>query len=92
MSPPSKLQKRVKHLDFYSLTVVLVERGLQLLKLVEEKRWEQETYVKVKQVNRKGITHIGSVKVDDRFWPCMSWEKRGGKWQQKRHSGFQFDT
>ncbi len=35
-SPPSKLQKRVKHLDFYSLTVVLVERGLQLLKLVEE--------------------------------------------------------
>lgn len=69
-----------------------VDSVQSLLKLVEEKRWEQETYVKVKQVNRKGITHIGSVKVDDRFWPCMSWEKRGGKWQQKRHSGFQFDT
>jgi S1-C subfamily serine protease len=69
-----------------------VESVQGLLKLVEEKRWEQDTYVKVKQVNRQGITGFGSVKVDDRFWPCLSWEKRGDRWLQRRHSGFQFDN
>ncbi|KAF8473230.1 hypothetical protein BDZ91DRAFT_393220 [Kalaharituber pfeilii] len=64
----------------------------ELLKVVEEKKWEQGRYIRIKQVNRKGITSVVSVKVDDRFWPCMSWTKdpETGKWIQKRHTGDSF--
>ncbi|KAF8427689.1 hypothetical protein EV426DRAFT_528929 [Tirmania nivea] len=64
----------------------------ELLKIVEEKKWEQGKYIRIKQVNRKGITSVVSVKVDDRFWPCMSWTKdeASGKWNQKRHTGDNF--
>ena len=61
----------------------------ELLQVVEEKKWEQGKYITIKQVNRKGITSVVSVKVDDRFWPCMSWTKVPGttQWVQKRHTG-----
>ncbi|KAI5795392.1 hypothetical protein DFH27DRAFT_484420 [Peziza echinospora] len=64
----------------------------ELLKVVEEKKWEQGKYIRIRQVNRKGITSVVSVKVDDRFWPCMSWSKNEetGKWAQKRHTGDNF--
>lgn len=64
----------------------------ELLKVVEDKQWEQGKYIRIKQVNRKGITSVVSVKVDDRFWPCMSWTKDEitGKWNQKRHTGDHF--
>lgn len=64
----------------------------ELLQMVEEKQWEQGKYIRIKQVNRKGITSVVSVKVDDRFWPCMSWTKDAetGKWDQKRHTGDHF--
>jgi len=64
----------------------------ELLQVVEEKKWEQGKYIRIKQVNRKGITSVVSVKVDDRFWPCMSWTKdeASGKWDQKRHTGDSF--
>lgn len=65
---------------------------IELLKVIEEKQWEQGIEIRIKQVNRKGITSVVSVKVDDRFWPCMSWSKdeTTGKWCQKRHTGDHF--
>ena len=64
----------------------------ELLEVIEEKQWEQGKNIRIKQVNRKGITSVVSVKVDDRFWPCMSWSKdeTTGKWRQKRHTGDHF--
>lgn len=64
-----------------------------VLALVKEKRWKQGDYVRIKQVSRKGITSLVSVKVEERFWPTLCWTKdedneRG--WKQTRWSGEEF--
>ena len=66
-----------------------------VLSLVKEKRWKQGDYVRVKQVSRKGITSLVSVKVDERFWPTLCWTKDtenvdGFGWKQERWSGEEF--
>ncbi|TGZ78519.1 hypothetical protein EX30DRAFT_309885 [Ascodesmis nigricans] len=64
-----------------------------VLALVKEKRWKQGDYVRVKQVSRKGITSLVSVKVDERFWPTLCWRRDGAKergWRQERWSGEEF--
>ncbi|KAA8895527.1 hypothetical protein FN846DRAFT_784947 [Sphaerosporella brunnea] len=67
-----------------------------VLALVKEKRWQQGEYVRVKQVSRKGITSLVSVKVDERFWPTLCWikdaenAKEGFGWRQERWSGEEF--
>jgi S1-C subfamily serine protease len=66
-----------------------------VLALVKEKRWKQGEYVRVKQVSRKDITSLVSVKVDERFWPTLCWTKdtenaKGFGWKQERWSGEEF--
>lgn len=66
-----------------------------VLALVKEKRWKQGEYVRVKQVSRKGITSLVSIKVNDRFWPTLCWTKdlaklSGMGWRQERWSGEEF--
>jgi len=66
-----------------------------VLSLVKEKRWKQGDYVRVKQVSRKGITSLVSVKVDERFWPTLCWTKDTANadssgWKQERWSGEEF--
>ncbi|KAF8534560.1 hypothetical protein BDD12DRAFT_756027, partial [Trichophaea hybrida] len=64
-----------------------------ILALVKEKRWKQGDYVRVKQVSRKGITSLVSVKVDERFWPTLCWTKDAENqagWKQQRWSGEEF--
>lgn len=69
-----------------------VESTDDILSLVREKRWEQGEYVRVKQVSRKGITSLVSVKVDERFWPTLCWTRNtdGAGWTQERWSGEEF--
>jgi hypothetical protein len=67
-----------------------------VLALVKEKRWAQGDYVRVKQVSRKGITSLASIKVDERFWPTLCWRggggggSGGGGWVWERWSGEEF--
>lgn len=61
-----------------------------LLRLVRERRWEQGKYVRVKQVSRRGITSVVSVKVDERFWPTLCWRRDGAKWALEKWSGEEF--
>lgn len=66
-----------------------------VLALVKGNRWKQGDYVRVKQVSRKGITSLVSVKADERFWPTLCWRgevAEGGerRWVQERWSGDEF--
>ncbi|KAI5779215.1 hypothetical protein EDC01DRAFT_621656 [Geopyxis carbonaria] len=64
-----------------------------VLNLVRQKRWNQGDYVRIKQVSRKGITSLVSVKADERFWPTLCWNRDGTKergWKQHRWSGEEF--
>ncbi|KAI5844425.1 hypothetical protein DFP73DRAFT_573293 [Morchella snyderi] len=64
-----------------------------LINVVKTKQWKTGEYIRIKQVNRKGITSVVSVKVDERFWPVLSWkrEENGArKWTQERISGMEF--
>ncbi|KAK6350309.1 hypothetical protein TWF696_006540 [Orbilia brochopaga] len=63
-----------------------------VLALAQERQWAQGEYVRIKQVNRVGITSIASVKVDDRFWPLYQWRmnRDTGKWQMTKETGLQY--
>ncbi|KAF3938106.1 hypothetical protein ABW19_dt0207597 [Dactylella cylindrospora] len=65
-----------------------------VLKLARDRKWAQGEYVRIKQVNRVGITSIASVKVDDRFWPLIQWrmDHSTGKWQMSKETGLQFSN
>ncbi|KAF3902948.1 hypothetical protein ABW20_dc0101131 [Dactylellina cionopaga] len=64
-----------------------------VLKLAQERKWAQGEYVRIKQVNRVGITSIASVKVDDRFWPLYQWriDKESEKWKMTKETGLQYN-
>ncbi|EWC48678.1 hypothetical protein DRE_01900 [Drechslerella stenobrocha 248] len=64
-----------------------------VLSLARERQWAQGEYVRIKQVNRVGITSIASVKVDDRFWPLYQWRMNSdtGKWQMTKETGLQYN-
>jgi len=67
----------------------------ELLQLVKERKWEQGSYVRVKQVSRRGITSVVSIKVDERFWPTLCWRRDSTQargWKQERWSGEQFTS
>ncbi|KAF3904195.1 hypothetical protein AA313_de0210161 [Arthrobotrys entomopaga] len=65
-----------------------------VLKLAQERKWAQGEYVRIKQVNRVGITSIASVKVDDRFWPLYQWkmDRDTGKWKMTKETGVQYNS
>ncbi|EPS43718.1 hypothetical protein H072_2305 [Dactylellina haptotyla CBS 200.50] len=65
-----------------------------VLKLAQERKWAQGEYVRIKQVNRVGITSIASVKVDDRFWPLYQWkiDRDTGKWKMSKETGVQYNN
>ncbi|KAK9234983.1 hypothetical protein V1525DRAFT_435114 [Lipomyces kononenkoae] len=53
----------------------------QFLNLVNQKRWSDEQFVLVKQVNRKDITSVVSVQVNERYWPTRCLERgANGNW------------
>jgi hypothetical protein len=64
-----------------------------LIGVVTSREWKTGEYVRIKQVNRKGITSVASVKVDERFWPVLSWKRRtdgSRRWEQHRINGQEF--
>ncbi|RVD86641.1 uncharacterized protein DFL_004906 [Arthrobotrys flagrans] len=65
-----------------------------VLQLARERKWAQGEYVRIKQVNRVGITSIASVKVDDRFWPLYQWRMNHetGKWKMTKETGLQYNN
>ncbi|KAK9494655.1 hypothetical protein V1508DRAFT_291016 [Lipomyces doorenjongii] len=53
----------------------------QFLDIISQKRWSDEQFVRVKQVNRKDITSVVSVQVNERYWPTRCLERDiNGKW------------
>lgn len=65
----------------------------ELVDVVKAKKWKTGEYIRIKQVNRKGITSVVSIKVDERFWPVLGWKREAGglrRWVQERVSGMEF--
>lgn len=64
--------------------------------LLKEKRWKEGDYVRIKQVSRKGITSVVSVRADERWWPGLCWRRNGeglggrALWVQERCSGAEY--
>ncbi|KAG0644180.1 hypothetical protein HOY80DRAFT_878901 [Tuber brumale] len=64
-----------------------------LIDVVKSKKWETGEYIRVKQVNRKGITSVASIRIDERFWPVLGWKRQSSgsrQWTQERISGVEF--
>ncbi|CAZ85495.1 unnamed protein product [Tuber melanosporum] len=64
-----------------------------LIDVVKSKKWKTGKYIRVKQVNRKGITSVASIRVDERFWPVLGWKRQSfgsRQWTQERISGTEF--
>ncbi|PUU76060.1 hypothetical protein B9Z19DRAFT_1089096 [Tuber borchii] len=64
-----------------------------LIDVVKSRKWETGEYIRVKQVSRKGITSVVSIRVDERFWPVLSWKRQSSgsrRWTQERISGLEF--
>ncbi|PWW80211.1 hypothetical protein C7212DRAFT_355712 [Tuber magnatum] len=64
-----------------------------LIDVVKSKKWKTGGYIRLKQVNRKGITSVVSIRVDERFWPVLAWKRQSSgsrRWIQERISGLEF--
>ncbi|PUU74243.1 hypothetical protein B9Z19DRAFT_1001150 [Tuber borchii] len=64
-----------------------------LIDVVKSRKWETGEYIRIKQVNRKGITSVVSIRVDERFWPVLGWKRQSSgsrRWTQERISGLEF--
>ncbi|KAK9466698.1 hypothetical protein V1512DRAFT_263222 [Lipomyces arxii] len=54
----------------------------QFLGLIGEKRWTDGQFVRVKQVNRKDVTSVVSVQVNELYWPTRCLERdQSGEWK-----------
>ncbi|CUS08505.1 unnamed protein product [Tuber aestivum] len=64
-----------------------------LIGVVKSRKWKTGEYIRLKQVNRKGITSVVSIRVDERFWPVLAWKRQSSgsrRWIQERVSGLEF--
>ncbi|KAK9449474.1 uncharacterized protein V1518DRAFT_416099 [Limtongia smithiae] len=63
---------------------VKVESIDQFIGLVKQHKWRDGEFVRVKQVNRKDVTSVVSVQVNERYWPTRCLERaENGTWVHK---------
>jgi S1-C subfamily serine protease len=56
-----------------------IDEMVEIISSLKEKD-ENEEYVRVRLMGRKGITSVVSVRLDSKFWPAWILERKGQQW------------